>query len=282
MQTTCGAVERLLHRFAHGRVAAQRKPGRVLGGTAPDAQLRVRQHGPHRVDVRASLHARAEDRDDRRVRPCQRAGCDRGDRGRANLGDRAGVEQRAQLPGDPVVEQHGALVRVEPARRVPRRDDDLLEREHRRPAAAPGRHQAEQLVGRRADDERGAAGTAPHAPATRAPLSSPRCTTPCRAPGARPPPRTPTGSRDPPPCRLALHAPHANHPASSSSSAGVSDEVEPCPRVLEVRHATRADDDRGDLGLMQEPGSGDRGHRGAAQAAHVSSRSSASNTASAW
>ena len=48
-----------------------------------------------------------------------------------------GVQQRAQLAGLAVVEEHRALVRVEPARGVARGDHDLLQR--RTPARAPAR-----------------------------------------------------------------------------------------------------------------------------------------------
>ena len=49
-------------------------------------------------------------------------------------------------PGLAVVEQDAAHVRVEPARRVVGRDDDLLERVRGRRAAAVSGHEPEQLV----------------------------------------------------------------------------------------------------------------------------------------
>ena len=139
---------------------AQRLLGRAAVAAAPGADLGVGHDGAHRLDVRARLDAGAEDRDDARVRPRERSRRDGRDGRRADLGDRRRVQERAQLAGLAVVEQHGALVRVEPARRVRGGDHDLLERPDRvarrrgsagiRPISASGvrraRHEPERLV----------------------------------------------------------------------------------------------------------------------------------------
>ena len=71
----------------------------------------------------------------------------RGDGRGADLGDGRRVQHRDQLAGDAVVQQHRALVRVEPAGRVVRGDHDLLERERRVVAARVGGHQPHQSAG---------------------------------------------------------------------------------------------------------------------------------------
>ena len=138
-------------RASASRARAPRRDRRV---PAPDPDDRIVEHRLHRVDVRASLHAGAEDRDGARARSREqpRRGARHG--GGADLGDRRGVEDRDQLARDAVVEQHRALVRVEAAGRVAGRDDDLLEREDRVVAAARGRASTPSRPARRADEKR--------------------------------------------------------------------------------------------------------------------------------
>ena len=115
----------------------------------------------HRVGVRARLDAGAEDRATVARRSRERAASPTaGDRGRADLGDRRGVQDRPQLAGRRRREEHRALVRVEPARRVAGRDRRSPSATQTEPSpaacagmkpirlAAPGgtRHEPQRLV----------------------------------------------------------------------------------------------------------------------------------------
>ena len=117
---------------------------RGLERARPDPDLRVVEHRPHREDVRACLDACAENRDPLRLRPRESAGGDRRHRCGPDRRDRRGVQQRDELTGLAVVQEHAALVGVEAACRVPRRDHDLLERPHGRRPAPVGGHEAEE------------------------------------------------------------------------------------------------------------------------------------------
>ena len=104
----------------------RRRAATVLGRAAVAACSSVRisafgEHGAHRLGVRARLDAGAEDRE-RRARPGRASA-------RVATAETAAVrisviarrvQDRAQLAGLAVVEQDGALVRVEPAGRVAR------------------------------------------------------------------------------------------------------------------------------------------------------------------
>ena len=125
---------------------------------APDPQLGVAAAPPaSRARATAPWTPDAEDRDLPGVRPGEELRRDRRDGGRADLGDRRRVQDRHGAPGLAVVEEHRALVRVEPARGVGRRDDDLLEREDRRRRRRGGRASAPSswLVGGRNDERSG-------------------------------------------------------------------------------------------------------------------------------
>ena len=126
--------------------AAEHLLRRAAVAAAPRADLGVAENGTHRLGVRARLDAGAEDRDDPRVWTRERACRHRRNGSRADLGDRRGVQDRAELPGLAVVEQHRPLVRIEPARGIPGRDHDLLQRPDGAIAAAVRRHEAHQAL----------------------------------------------------------------------------------------------------------------------------------------
>ena len=117
-----GAVERLLDRLADDGVRLERERLGVRRRAAPDPEVGVGHDRAHRLRVRPRLNAGAENRDAAEARPGEKLGGDGGDRGGPDLGDRRGVEDRAQDARLAVVEDHGALVRVEPAGGVRRRD----------------------------------------------------------------------------------------------------------------------------------------------------------------
>ena len=79
--------------------APRERPSSAVAAVAaaPRADLGVAEDGAHRLGVRARLDAGAEDRDDPRVWPRERTGRHRRDSGGADLGDRRGVQERAQL-----------------------------------------------------------------------------------------------------------------------------------------------------------------------------------------
>ena len=87
-----GSVERLLDGCRHERVRLQGECLRVGRIAAPDADDRVLEHGLHRVDVRASLHAGAEHRHRARSGPGEQLRRDGRDGCRPDLGDRRRVE----------------------------------------------------------------------------------------------------------------------------------------------------------------------------------------------
>ena len=109
------ARERLVDGRAGEPVRLERERLRVVVVPAPDPELRVGQHLAHRDGVRAALDARAEDRDVPAVGPGEELRRDGGHRRRPDLRDGDAFRTATSSPGRPVVEQDGALMRIEPA-----------------------------------------------------------------------------------------------------------------------------------------------------------------------
>ena len=144
-----GPVDRLLDRGRH--LHGQASPlalllgesERALRPPAPDPHAPQSPHRPHGVQMGARLHARAEDRQVPRAPLRQHPGRHRARRGRADAGDRRGVEERQRLPPLVLEEHHHPLVGLLAVQIVVRHHRDHLDPGDRPPA--PGvRRQARQ------------------------------------------------------------------------------------------------------------------------------------------
>ena len=154
----------------------RRRPRATPARAPPRARASGSRSGARRLERRPASrpHGSAPGRPRRGSRPGARPVAreqprrNRRDGGGADLRDRRGVDDRLEVAGLAVVQEHGALVRVEPAGAVPRGDHDLLQREQRatrrrggrasgRAAARPGGRTTKRsgIAARRARARRG-------------------------------------------------------------------------------------------------------------------------------
>ena len=99
----------------------------ALRPPAPDPDAAQGPHRPHGVQMGARLHARAEDRQVPRAPLRQHPGGHRARRGRADGGDRRGVQQRQRPPPLVLEQQHHPLVRLLAVQMVVRHHRDHLD-----------------------------------------------------------------------------------------------------------------------------------------------------------
>ena len=115
---------------------------RALERLARDADAAELADGEHRLEVRARLDARADEREVAGVLAGEQPRREAAHGGRADRGDRRRVDDREQAPAFRLEEQDRALVRVELGALVARKERDGLERRAlraRRGAPASGR-----------------------------------------------------------------------------------------------------------------------------------------------